>query len=173
MAGSPTFRLSPHHGRSLRAITPCPHPTTSKLTNATAVFTLQTTDGPGFSLAQRVKREALSVEIDPNQAESASPGRLERLATFIYGLRAALFTTWRLALLMAKGAYLVGERRRLFQKLGEEFHSRFRNGQMHPSELEPLVHQIERLSKKLEIEERLVWRTRFGSDGGESSTVSA
>lgn len=76
---------------------------------------------------------------------------------------------------MTKGAYLVGERRRLFVKLGEEVFERYKKGELKLEDspaLEPLlttVHQLERLSKKVELEEMLIRNLRF-NDGKRRAT---
>ncbi len=57
---------------------------------------------------------------------------------------------------MAKGAYLVNERRKLLVRLGEEVFSQAQKGALQMEPLEPLLHQVERLTKKIEIEDRLI-----------------
>ena len=64
---------------------------------------------------------------------------------------------------MSKGAYLLSERRRLFGKLGEEVYYRMVKGEWQNAELEPLIRQLEKLSKKVEIEEMLIRGIRFGA----------
>jgi len=64
--------------------------------------------------------------------------------------------------LMAKGAYLLGERRRLLLKLGEEAFARLKSEDWKAADLEQLVRQLERVSKKIEIEEKLIQEERFG-----------
>ena len=66
--------------------------------------------------------------------------------------------------MMAKGAYLLAERRRLFLKLGEEAYRRLQEGQWKDPALEALTHQLDRLSKKVRIEEKLIQNTRFGRE---------
>lgn len=63
---------------------------------------------------------------------------------------------------MAKGAYLVGERRRLFQRLGEEIYYKVVKGEFAHADLEPLVRELDRLTKKVELEEMLIRGLRFG-----------
>ncbi len=103
---------------------------------------------------------------------SAKPdgiGRLERFGTGVDSARRWGMMVWRLSVLMAKGAYLLGERRRLFAKLGEEAFRRFQSGELKSEALHPLVHQVERITKKIEIEEMLVRSLRFGSRGGRTT----
>ncbi len=64
--------------------------------------------------------------------------------------------------MLSKGAYLTSERRRLFFKLGEEAYKKMLQGQWKDKELEGLVHQLERINKKVEIEEMLIQSMRFG-----------
>ena len=70
---------------------------------------------------------------------------------------------WRVTALMAKGAYLIGERRRLLVKLGEDVYEKIRAGEVKHEAWTPLVHQLDRITKKIEIEEMLVRNARFGS----------
>lgn len=89
-------------------------------------------------------------------------GFAERLGDAIDELRYWLVHSWRLASLMAKGAYLVGERKRLFRRLGEEVYYKMAKGELANADLEPLVNQLGRLTKKVEIEEMLIRGIRFG-----------
>ena len=73
---------------------------------------------------------------------------------------------------MAKGGYLITERKRLFAKLGEDVYFKIQKGEWRNVELEPLVKQLERLSKKIEIEEMLVRSIRFGRRGRMAPTES-
>ena len=73
---------------------------------------------------------------------------------------------------MANGAYLLSERRRLFGKLGEEVYARIARGELRSPELEPLVHQLDRLTKKVEIEEILIRNLRYGKASTRSRTPS-
>ncbi len=66
---------------------------------------------------------------------------------------------------MAKGGYLITERKRLFTRLGEEVYYKIQKGEWRNVELEPLVKQLEKLTKKIEIEELLVRSIRFGRRG--------
>ncbi len=63
---------------------------------------------------------------------------------------------------MAKGAYLLGERQRLLNRLGEEAFQRIKSGEWKGDSLEALVKQLERTTKKIEIEEKLIQNARFG-----------
>jgi hypothetical protein len=91
-----------------------------------------------------------------------SMGTLEKLMTWLYEVRLWFTRAARLGQLMARGGYLIGERQRLFVKLGELVYEKSQAGALNPAELQPLVHQIERLTKKLEIEEMLIRSVRFG-----------
>lgn len=88
----------------------------------------------------------------------------ERAGNAIDELRFWLVHSWRLASLMAKGAYLVGERKRLFRRLGEEVYYKTTKGELAHADLEPLVHQLDKLTKKVELEEMLIRRIRFGEE---------
>jgi len=126
--------------------------------------------------------------MEPTQAPLTSslppsPGMLERLMNWIYDIRLWFTTAARVGQLMARGAYLIGERRRLFVKLGEMVYEKTlrpvakdengdkvsasesvdkRDGTTPGEDLLHLAHQIDRLTKKLEIEEMLIRSARFG-----------
>jgi len=89
-------------------------------------------------------------------------GRLERMGTSLDGIKLWFSKAWQIGVLMAKGAYLLAERRRLFVKLGEEAYDQVLKGEVKQAALEPLVHQLERLTKKVEIEEILIRKLRYG-----------
>lgn len=63
---------------------------------------------------------------------------------------------------MARGAYLTQERRNLFGKLGQEVYYKILKGELHNTELENQVKDIDRLTKKLEISEIKIRSLRFG-----------
>lgn len=88
---------------------------------------------------------------------------IEKVGIVVDRTRGWLARAWKLGSLMVKGAYLIGERRRLFVKLGEEVYSKISKGEWKNSELEPLVHQLDRISKKVELEEMLIKNVRFGT----------
>src|SRR5258707_1269969 len=90
-------------------------------------------------------------------------GFLERAGTAFDSVRNWGGRVWRIGLLMTKGAYLVGERKKLFYRLGQEVYSRCAQNKLQLPELEPLIHQLDRLTKKVEIEEVLIHSLRFGS----------
>jgi hypothetical protein len=89
-------------------------------------------------------------------------GFAERLGNWVDDARYWITKSWKLGALMAKGAYLVTERRRLLRRLGEETYYRMLKHEISSADLEPLVQQLERLTKKIEIEELLVLGIRFG-----------
>ena len=59
-----------------------------------------------------------------------------------------------IALRMAKGAYLVGERRRWLEHLGGELVAASRTGEAGFTRFEKTLRHIERLTKKIESEEQ-------------------
>jgi len=112
---------------------------------------------------------------------NSSLGALETIMTWLYDVRLWFTQAARLGQLMARGAYLLGERRRLFVKLGEMVYENQQgerdegqgaatsgapDGELWQKRVQPLVHQlvhqIDRLTKKLEIEEMLIRSVRFG-----------
>lgn len=96
---------------------------------------------------------------------------LERFGNAVDDTRYWLVHTLRLGSLMAKGAYLVNERKRLLQRLGERVYEMAKNGVVVSPDLESEFHEIERLTKKVEIEEMLIRRLRFGERRTRKSTV--
>lgn len=89
--------------------------------------------------------------------------RLEWLLTQWDVVRFWFTRAWRIGLLMAKGGYLLSERKKLFKRLGEETYYRIQKGDLSLSELLPLTEEITDLTKKIEIEELLIRRLRFGT----------
>ena len=87
---------------------------------------------------------------------------LERVGSLMDTARIWLIRSWKLATLMTKGAYLIGERKQLFFRLGEQVYYKIQKGEIKVSELDDVVAQLDRLTKKIEIEEMLVRTTRFG-----------
>jgi hypothetical protein len=87
---------------------------------------------------------------------------LERVGSYWETIRLWLTQAWRIAFLMARGAYLTQERRNLFGKLGEEVFYKILKGELRNTELQNQVKEIERLTKKLEISEIKIRSLRFG-----------
>ena len=115
--------------------------------------------------------EAIS-QSSPSPDPSSNPKyqfSSERLSLASEGLRLWVGKAWKIGVLMAKGAYLLGERRRLLLKLGEEAFGRMKVGEWKSEDLDQLVKQLERVSKKIEIEEKLIQSARFGSSGAPES----
>lgn len=90
-------------------------------------------------------------------------GIIERFGTYIDSMRHWSTAAWRISALMAKGAYLLGERQRLFRLLGEKVFTRIQEGQIKDKDWEAIVHQLDKITKKIEIEERLIRQIRFNS----------
>ncbi len=95
---------------------------------------------------------------------------LEKALTAASGLQLWASKAWRIGVLMAKGAYLLDERNRLLHQLGEEALLRVKRGDWKGQEIEPLIQQLERINKKIEIEESLIRNLRFGTRGKYSAT---
>jgi len=87
---------------------------------------------------------------------------MEKVGTTTDVLRLWLFKAWRMGVLMSKGAYLLAERRRLFVRLGEATFEKMKTGDLAAKDLEPLVHKLEKLTKKVELEEMLIRNLRYG-----------
>src|SRR4051812_12665937 len=87
---------------------------------------------------------------------------LERVGSSLFSLRLWLFKSWRIAMLMTKGSYLLAERRRLLSRLGEDLFQQRLKGDWKPEAFDETVHQLDRLTKKIEIEEVLINRLRYG-----------
>ena len=90
-------------------------------------------------------------------------GVLEKIGTWFDLFRAWLTKAWRIGILMAKGSYLVGERRRLFQKLGEDLYRSFSEQGANPERFTPTIQALNRTTKKIELEEVLIKNLRFGT----------
>lgn len=86
----------------------------------------------------------------------------EKVGQYWETLRLWMTQAWRIAFLMAKGAYLSQERRTLFGKLGEEVYYKIQKGELRNTELHNHVKDIDRLTKKLEISEIRIRSLRFG-----------
>lgn len=108
--------------------------------------------------------------VNAGEKTASDPSWLERFGTGVDDIRLWLRNVIRLGTLMGKGAYLSVERRRSFQRLGRKTFERFNDGGLSAAERDPdlkeLVQQIARLTKKLELEERLVRNIRFGERRG-------
>jgi len=96
--------------------------------------------------------------------------RIEKLSIFWETVRLWLTQAWRIAFLMARGAYLTQDRKSLFGKLGEEVYYKIQKGEIRNAELQHLVKDIDRLTKKLEISEIKIRSVRFGSRISENSS---
>ena len=90
-------------------------------------------------------------------AESA----IEKASSYWETLRLWVTQAWRIAFVMARGAYLTQERRTLFGKLGEEIYYKIQKGEIRNTELQGLVAEIDRLTKKLELSEIKIRGLRF------------
>jgi hypothetical protein len=86
----------------------------------------------------------------------------EKVSSFWETARLWLTQAWRISLLMGRGAYLTNERRTLFGKLGEDVYYKILKGELRSGELESVVKEIDRLTKKLEISELKIRSIRFG-----------
>lgn len=95
-------------------------------------------------------------------SEGKPTDALERIGSSLFSLRLWLFKSWRIAMLMMKGSYLLAERRRLVLRLGEILFQQRLRGEWKPEAFDDAVHQLDRLTKKIEIEEVLINRLRFG-----------
>jgi hypothetical protein len=94
--------------------------------------------------------------------DEGSESRLEQVGLAVDTARLWITKSWRLGLYMAKGAYLLSERRRLFGKLGEEVYYKIQKGEMKNPELDTLVRDLDKLTKKVELEEMQIRHVRFG-----------
>jgi hypothetical protein len=89
--------------------------------------------------------------------------QLEKWVNYLDVIRFWFTRSGRIGLLMAKGGYLLSERKKLFKRLGEETYYRIQKGDLSLSELIPLTEEIKDLTQKIEIEELLIRRLRFGT----------
>lgn len=88
---------------------------------------------------------------------------LERFLTQLDVVRFWFTRSWRIGIMMAKGGYLTSERKKLFKRLGEEAFHRIQKGDLSLGDLIPLTQEIKELTKKIEIQELLIRRLRFGT----------
>ncbi len=109
---------------------------------------------------------------EPSQTEQPTKSKatsdallnyLEKFGTQLDVVRFWFTRAWRIGLLMAKGGYLLSERKKLFKRLGEQTYYQIQKGDLTLSELIPLTEEIKEFTKKIEIEELLIRRLRFGS----------
>jgi hypothetical protein len=106
-------------------------------------------------------------------SETEKVSTLEHIGGWIDGLRAWGISSWKIALRMTKGAYLLSERRRLFKQLGEEVYYKIQKGEMRNADLEPVVDELNRLTKKVELEERQIRQIRFGNSSSKADEDSS
>lgn len=108
-----------------------------------------------------------SSQSDPNKVETHSAqmalSKLEWFGTQLDIIRFWFTRAWRIGMLLAKGGYLLSERKKLFKQLGQETFYNIQKGDLSLTELNPLVQEIRNLTKKIEIEELLIRRLRFGT----------
>lgn len=76
----------------------------------------------------------------------------------------------RIAMIMARGAYWLGERRRLLTQLGTQTFEQMGNGRNDTSALEKTAEHIRKLDEKLASEEALIQELRASTaaKGGEN-----
>jgi hypothetical protein len=72
----------------------------------------------------------------------------------------------RIAVVMARGAYWLGERKRLLTQLGSQAFEQVKQGSLDAASLEPLAKQLQRLDEKLQAEEALIQDIKRGSHEG-------
>lgn len=96
---------------------------------------------------------------------------LERVGSSLFTLRLWLSKSWRIAVLMTKGSYLLAERRRLLSRLGEQLYRQKLKGEWQPEAFDDTVHQLDRLTKKIVVEEVLINRLRFGKRGPQQASA--
>jgi hypothetical protein len=100
-----------------------------------------------------------------------------RSPSYITGLTLWFTKASRIAVVMARGAYWSGERKRLLVLLGAETLEQLKRGSLEPAKLAVFADQIDRIRERLEAEETLIREIRFGGnhehrmDGG-TNTLS-
>jgi hypothetical protein len=107
---------------------------------------------------------------EPNFNPGNSPNAsMEKLFLWWDGMKRWFSQAAKLGLMMAKGAYLLGERQRLLAKLGEKVYDQIKAGTLSQEELKPLVENLERLTESIEHEEKRIQDLRnSGLDGDET-----
>ncbi len=96
-----------------------------------------------------------------------------RIESGVETLRGWVTQSWKIALLMGKGAYLLSERRKLFTQMGEEVYYKIQKGEFANEALSPIVKQIDRLTKKIELEEMQIRTARYGDLKSDDITPDA
>lgn len=86
----------------------------------------------------------------------------EKMGSTLDAFRMWITQSWKIALMLTKGAYLLSERKALFKKLGQDVYYKIKKGEWQNSELDQTVNQIDRLSKKIELEELQIRNVRYG-----------
>lgn len=66
----------------------------------------------------------------------------------------------------------MGERRRTLIRLGEETYAQLQEGALDAEKLQPWVTQLNRLTKKVQLEEWLINRYRYGAGRKEKPKIS-
>ncbi len=118
----------------------------------------------------------------PKKTSPTSEFILNKAEWFLFQMDVIRFwftRAWRIGILMAKGGYLTSEKKKLFNRLGEEAFYRMQKGDLSLTELIPLTQKIQNLIQKIEIQELLIRRLRFGtshkkkitSQGSEEPTI--
>lgn len=98
--------------------------------------------------------------------ETSKPGIIERMGLLVDGIRQGSLNVWKIGVLMLKGAYLVTERRHLFEKLGEEVFFKIQKGEWQNAELETKIQQLQKMTRKVEVEEARIRGIRYGTRAG-------
>lgn len=85
---------------------------------------------------------------------------MEKLLLWWDGMKRWFSQAAKLGLMMARGAYLLGERRRLLTKLGEQVFDQMKKGDLSQDSLKPVVENLDRLTQSIEAEEQRIQEVR-------------
>ena len=72
----------------------------------------------------------------------------------------------RIAVVMARGAYWLGERKRLLTLLGSSALEQIKQGTLDSASLQTLAQQLQRIDEKLQAEETLIQQIKRGPHEG-------
>jgi|GEM_PF-7094654 len=110
---------------------------------------------------------------EPNFNPGNNPNAsMDRLFLWWDGMKRWFSQAAKLGLMMAKGAYLLGERQRLLAKLGEKVYDQIKAGTLSQEELKPVVENLERLTESIEHEEKRIQDLRNSGLDGDDAPVS-
>lgn len=100
-------------------------------------------------------------DLNPNSNGGPNPNAgVEKLLLWWDGMKRWFYQAARLGWMMARGAYLLGERRRLLAKLGEQVLDQMKKGGLSAEPLRLIIENLELVTQSIESEERRIQEVR-------------